>query len=84
MKETITIIFTWVLMFLIVFAITLGLNLLVWALFLKILCWALPLLGITTIFGWTIAFSWKLVIVIAIIISFLRSIFSPNVNVRKE
>ena len=83
MKEVLTIIFTWLLVFVLAFAIAFGINLLVWGILLKILCWVLPLLGITTIGAWTVAFSWKLVIVVSIVIALLRAIFSPTVNVRK-
>ena len=34
-----------------------------------VLCWALKAIGITTIFGWKVAFSWPLVLVIMIISS---------------
>lgn len=84
MKDVLTVIFTWLALFVFAFVIGFGINLLVWGILLKILCWVLPLLGITTIGAWTVAFSWKLVIVVSIVIALLRAIFSPTVNVRKE
>ena len=48
-----------------------------------VLCWALPAIGIVTIGGWVVAFSWKLVLVIWIVWSILLSIFKTNVNVKK-
>ena len=44
-----------------------------------LLCWALTSIGITTICGWTVAFSWKLVLILAI----LSSLVSPKV-IHKE
>lgn len=44
-----------------------------------LLCWALTSIGITTIFGWTVAFSWKLVLILAI----LSSLVSPKI-IHKE
>lgn len=41
-----------------------------------LLCWLLPALGITAIGTFTIVFSWKLALVIWIILALLRSIFS--------
>ena len=84
MKNVLAVIFTWLVLFVLVFAICFGINLLVWGILLKILCWVLPLLGITTIGAWTVAFSWKLVVVVSIVIALLRAIFYPTVNVRKE
>lgn len=52
-----------------------GVYALCWGAITWLLCWALTSIGITTIFGWTVAFSWKLVLVLAI----LSSIFSPKV-----
>ena len=41
-----------------------------------LLCWLLPAIGITAIGTFTIAFSWKLALVVWIILALLRSIFS--------
>ena len=52
-------------------AVVIGLNaLVVW-----LLCWGLKAIGIYTICGWTVAFSWPLVLVFVIIYSILRGIF---------
>ena len=40
-----------------------------------LLCWLLPTLGITTIGTFTIVFSWKLALVVWIILSLLSFIF---------
>ena len=42
------------------------------------ICWALPAIGVTTICGWTVAFSWKLVILLTLVQAFLRGIFSSK------
>ena len=41
-----------------------------------LLCWLLPAIGITAIGTFTIAFSWKLALVVWIILALLQSIFS--------
>jgi hypothetical protein len=51
-----------------------GISTLWWGGITWILCWLLTSLGITTICGWTVAFSWKLVLILAI----LSAIFSPK------
>ena len=48
-----------------------------------LLCWCLPAIGITTIGTWTIAFSWKLVLIVSFVLTILRSIFSARVTVNK-
>ena len=48
-----------------------------------IICWALPLIGIATIGTWTVAFSWKLVLLIAVVLTLLRSVFSVKVTTDK-
>ena len=40
-----------------------------------IICWALKAIGVTTIFGWTVAFSWPLVIIFTVVYILLRGIF---------
>ncbi len=52
-------------------AFVFGLNaIVVW-----LLCWGLKAIGIVSIFGWTVAFSWPLVVVFMVI----SSIFGRNV-----
>lgn len=48
-----------------------------------LLCWGLPAIGITTIGTWTIAFSWKLVLIVSFVLGLLRGIFSTKVTVNK-
>ena len=48
-----------------------------------ILCWGLPVIGITSIGTWTIAFSWKLVLLVSCLLTILRSILSTKVTVNK-
>ena len=48
-----------------------------------IICWGLPLIGIATIGTWTVAFSWKLVVIVAVVMTLLRSIFSVSVKTNK-
>lgn len=40
-----------------------------------LLCWALPAIGIVAIGSFTIVFSWKLALIVWIILGLLRSIF---------
>ena len=52
-------------------ALVVGLNaLVVW-----LLCWGLKAIGIYAIGGWTVAFSWPLVLVFVIVCSTLGGIF---------
>ena len=55
----------------------LGIGFLINAGLVWVLTWALVKIGITTIMGWTVAFSWPLVIVITIVIAILKAIFKP-------
>lgn len=48
-----------------------------------LLCWSLPAIGITTIGTWTIAFSWKLVLIVSFVLAVLRGIFSTKITVNK-
>ena len=45
-----------------------------------LLCWLLPAIGIVSIGSFVIAFSWKLVLVVWLIVAILRSIFRTNHN----
>ena len=40
-----------------------------------LLCWGLKAIGITAICGWTVAFSWPLVLIFTIVSVVLRGIF---------
>ena len=48
-----------------------------------LICWGLQAIGITAIGTWTIAFSWKLVLIVSFVLAILRSIFSTSVTVKK-
>lgn len=43
-----------------------------------LLCWGLKAIGITAIGGWTVAFSWPLVLLFTIVYMILRGIFSKR------
>lgn len=45
-----------------------------------LLCWLLPAIGIVSIGSFVIAFSWKLVLVVWLIVAILRSIFRVTVK----
>lgn len=48
-----------------------------------LLCWALPAIGIVAIGSFTIVFSWKLVLIIWIILGLLHSIFGHEGDSKK-
>lgn len=60
--------------------IALGISFLFTAGLVWLLCWFLPMIGITAIGSIAIVFSWKLALVIWLIIALLRSIFSITVK----
>jgi len=64
-----------VILFIVAYVLTvLGINgLLVWC-----GCWALNTIGIHNICGWTVEFSWALVILLTIIETIFKSIFSKK------
>ena len=43
-----------------------------------LLCWGLKAIGITAIGGWTVAFSWPLVLIFTVIYMILRGIFGRH------
>lgn len=43
-----------------------------------LLCWGLKAIGITAIGGWTVAFSWPLVLIFTVIYMILRGIFGKH------
>lgn len=57
------------LFYLAAFIIVFGIAFLMEAGMVWVLCWALRAIGITTILGWKVAFSWPLVLVVMIISS---------------
>jgi hypothetical protein len=57
---------------LLVIAMDLGEN----ALFVLAICWGLKAIGIYTIFGWTVGFSWPLVILFTIAYTILKNLLT--------
>lgn len=45
-----------------------------------LLCWLLPAIGVATIGTFTIVFSWKLALIVWLILTILRSIFRVTVK----
>ena len=43
-----------------------------------LLCWGLKAIGITAIGGWTVAFSWPLVLIFTVVYIILHSIFGRH------
>ena len=62
--------------------LNLTINFLINAGLVWILCWALPLIGITTIGSWPIVFSWPLVIVLTIVLTIFRTSFSIKIDTK--
>lgn len=63
-------------MFILLVLLALVVSFLITAGLVWLLCWLLPAIGIVAIGAFTIVFSWKLALVIWLIIALLRSIFS--------
>lgn len=60
--------------------VCLGIDFLFSAGLVWLLCWLLPAIGIVSIGSFIITFSWKLVLVVWLIIAILRSIFRVTVK----
>ena len=60
--------------------IALGISFLFTAGLVWLLCWLLPAIGIASIGSFVIVFSWKLVLVVWLIVAILRSIFRVTVK----
>ena len=60
--------------------VCLGIDFLFSAGLVWLLCWLLPMIGITAIGSIAIVFSWKLALVIWLIVAILRSIFRVTVK----
>lgn len=60
--------------------VCLGIDFLFSAGLVWLLCWLLPAIGVATIGSFVIAFSWKLVLVVWLIVAILRSIFRVTVK----
>ena len=63
-------------MFILLILLSLAISFLLTSGLIWLLCWLLPAIGITAIGTFTIAFSWKLALVVWIILALLQSIFS--------
>lgn len=67
-------------MFIILFLALAAIDFLFSAGLVWLLCWLLPAIGIVSIGSFVIAFSWKLVLVVWLIVAILRSIFRVTVK----
>ena len=67
-------------MFVLLILLSLAVSFLLTSGLVWLLCWLLPALGITAIGTFVIVFSWKLVLVVWLILALLRSIFHVNRN----
>lgn len=67
-------------MFIILFLALVAFDFLFSAGLVWLLCWLLPAIGIISIGSFVIAFSWKLVLVVWLIVAILRSIFRVTVK----
>ena len=76
MKEILSIVLSFAFIVLAAFAI----NLLIYGAIVWVLVWALNALGVYAIGSFAVAFSWKLVIIVALI----ASIFSTRINVHRD
>lgn len=76
MKNILSIVLSFVLIVLAAFAI----NLLIYGAIVWALVWALNALGVYAIGSFTVAFSWKLVIIVALV----ASLFSTRINVHRD
>ena len=76
MKEILSAVLVFVFSILVAFAICL----LIYGAIVWVLVWALNALGVYTIGSFAVAFSWKLVIIVALV----TSLFSARVNVHRD
>lgn len=65
-------------MFVLLILLSLAISFLITSGLVWLLCWLLPTLGITAIGTFVIVFSWKLALVVWIILALLQSIFSVD------
>lgn len=65
-------------MFIILVVLFLAIDFLITAGLVWLLCWLLPAIGVASIGSFAIVFSWKLVLVIWLIVAILHSIFHIN------
>ena len=76
MKEILSV----VLLFAFGVLVTFAINLLIYGAIVWVLVWALNALGVYAIGSFAVVFSWKLVIIVALV----ASILSPRVNVHRD
>ena len=67
-------------MFVLLILLSLAISFLLTSGLVWLLCWLLPAIGITAIGTFVIVFSWKLVLVVWLIVAILRSIFRVTVK----
>jgi hypothetical protein len=58
-----------------IYLVLCGISFLLEAILVWLLCWLLKAIGVTIIFGWTVAFSWSLVLFLWIISWILSGLF---------
>lgn len=63
-------------MFVLLILLSLAVSFLLTSVFVWLLCWLLPALGITAIGTFVIVFSWKLALAVWIVLLLLRSLFT--------
>ena len=63
-------------MFVLLILLSLAISFLLTSVFVWLLCWLLPALGITAIGTFVIVFSWKLALAVWIVLLLLRSLFT--------
>ena len=76
MKNTVALVLTLI----VCYAVAFGLNLLIYGGIVWVLVWALNTLGVYTIGSLAVVFSWKLVIIVALIVS----LFSARTPAKKK
>lgn len=64
--------------------LTVGICFLINAGIVALLTWGLVQIGITTICGWTVAFSWPLVVVFTVVMVVLQSIFKTTITKKSD
>ena len=67
-----------------IFLGVLGISFLVNAGIVWVIVWALKALGVVSIFGWTVAFSWPLVVLFTVVWMVLSGIFKSTTTVKRD
>lgn len=63
------------LLYIIIFILSIAIGFFINAGVVWLLCWGLKAIGITTIFGWTVSFSWPLVVLFTLITMIISGFF---------